>query len=60
VPPTWPSEKHGEPCPPLAAILTAVEFGLLAMHEKLSRALGADVFSPEGHLRTVEAKIDFY
>ena len=43
-----------------AAILVAMETGLLAMHEQLSRVLGADVFSPEGHLRMSRAKVDFY
>ncbi len=43
-----------------AAILVAMETGLLAMHEQLSRVLGADVFGPEGHLRMSRAKVDFY
>lgn len=43
-----------------SAILIAMETGLLAMHEQLSRALGADIFSPEGHLRMTRAKISFY
>jgi AcrR family transcriptional regulator len=43
-----------------AAVLVAMETGMLAMHVQLSRALGADIFSSEGHLRMTSAKIDFY
>lgn len=43
-----------------SAIFVAMETGLLAMHDQLSRALGADIFSPAGHLRMTQAKIDFY
>jgi AcrR family transcriptional regulator len=34
-----------------AAALIAANLGLVALHEHLSRALGDDVLSPEGHLR---------
>jgi AcrR family transcriptional regulator len=43
-----------------AAVLVAMEMGGLAMRDQLSRALGADVLSPEGHLRLARAKIEFY
>jgi len=43
-----------------AAVFVAMETGLLAMHEQLSRALGADILSPAGHLRMTRAKLDFY
>jgi AcrR family transcriptional regulator len=43
-----------------AAVFVAMETGLLAMHEPLSRSLGADIFSPAGHLRMSRAKLDFY
>jgi AcrR family transcriptional regulator len=43
-----------------AALFVAMETGLLAMHAQLSRALGADIFSPAGHLRMTRAKVDFY
>lgn len=43
-----------------AAIFVAMETGLLAMHSQLSRALGADIFTPAGHLRMTRAKVDFY
>jgi TetR/AcrR family transcriptional regulator, regulator of cefoperazone and chloramphenicol sensitivity len=43
-----------------AALLVAMELGALAMREQLSRALGADIFSPEGHLRLARARLDFY
>jgi AcrR family transcriptional regulator len=43
-----------------AAVLVAMETGLLAMHDQLSRALGADILGPEGHLRMTRAKVDFY
>jgi hypothetical protein len=43
-----------------AAVLVAMETGMLAMHGQLSRALGADIFGAEGHLRMTGAKIDGY
>jgi TetR/AcrR family transcriptional regulator, regulator of cefoperazone and chloramphenicol sensitivity len=43
-----------------AALFVAMETGLLAMHDQLSRSLGADIFTPAGHLRMSRAKIDFY
>jgi AcrR family transcriptional regulator len=43
-----------------AAVLVAMETGMLAMHGQLSRALGADIFGAEGHLRMTGAKIDVY
>jgi TetR/AcrR family transcriptional regulator, regulator of cefoperazone and chloramphenicol sensitivity len=43
-----------------AALLVAMELGALSLHEQLSRALGADIFSREGHLRLAAAKVDFY
>lgn len=59
----WLAQHHpGEISDPrgYAAILVAMETGLLAMHEQLSRSLGADIFSPAGHLRMGRAKVDFY
>jgi AcrR family transcriptional regulator len=43
-----------------AAVLIAMETGMLAMQAQLSRALGVDILSPEGHLRISRAKVDFY
>lgn len=43
-----------------SALLVAMELGALSMNEQLSQSLGADIFSPEGHLRLAKAKIDFY
>lgn len=43
-----------------AAVLVAMETGILSMREQLSRALGADIFSTVGHLRLAKAKIAFY
>ena len=43
-----------------SAVLVAMQTGMLAMHEHLSRALGADIFSPEGHARMVGAMVDLY
>ena len=43
-----------------SALLVAMELGALSMNEQLSQALGADIFSREGHLRLITAKIDFY
>ncbi|MGO9342210.1 MAG: TetR/AcrR family transcriptional regulator [Acidimicrobiales bacterium] len=59
----WLSEHHlGQMKDPraYAALLVAMELGVLAMREQLSRALGSDIFSPEGHLRLLGAKVDFY
>jgi AcrR family transcriptional regulator len=43
-----------------SAVLVAMQSGMLAMHEHLSRALGADIFSPEGHARMAGALVDLY
>jgi len=43
-----------------AALLVAMELGALVMSTQLSSVLGADVFSPRGHLRMARAKLDFY
>jgi len=37
-----------------------MELGALVLREQLSRALGADILSPAGHLRLARAKLDFY
>jgi TetR/AcrR family transcriptional regulator, regulator of cefoperazone and chloramphenicol sensitivity len=44
----------------VACVLAAAQIGLLMVHEQISRALGIDVFSPQGHLRLAHALIDFY
>lgn len=59
----WLEEHHEGPiADPRAysAVLVAMETGALAMSAQLSRALGADIFSPEGHLRLAKAKVAFY
>ncbi len=43
-----------------SALLVAMELGALSMNDRLSNALGVDIFSREGHLRLAKAKIDFY
>ncbi len=43
-----------------SAALVAMQTGLLMMHRPLSRWLGADIFTPEGHLLMAAALIDFY
>ena len=43
-----------------AAVLVAMETGILSMREQLSRALGADIFSIAGNLRLAKAKVEFY
>jgi AcrR family transcriptional regulator len=43
-----------------AAVLVGMQTGLLVFHDQVSRALGADVLSPEGHLRMSKAIVDFY
>ncbi|MGI5241584.1 helix-turn-helix domain-containing protein [Dactylosporangium sp. CA-139066] len=44
----------------LAAVLVGMQSGLAVMHEHVSRALGIDVFSLEGHLRMAAALGDLY
>ena len=59
----WLEDHHpGQMADPTAyaALLAAMELGALVLREQLSRALGADIFSPEGHLRLARAKLDFY
>ncbi|MGI8557342.1 MAG: TetR/AcrR family transcriptional regulator [Solirubrobacteraceae bacterium] len=46
--------------PAYAALLVAMEIGTLVMRAQLSHSLGADIFSPGGHLRLTRAKLDFY
>ncbi|WP_424535159.1 TetR/AcrR family transcriptional regulator [Sphaerisporangium viridialbum] len=43
-----------------AAVLVAMQAGLLVLHDHVSRALGADVFAPEGSLRMIRAMVDFH
>lgn len=59
----WLDDHHpGQMADPTAyaALLVAMELGALVLREQLSRALGADILSPEGHLRLARAKLDFY
>ncbi len=49
------ADPHG-----YSAVLVAMQSGLLMMHGQLSRWLGADIFTAEGHLRLSAAMIDFY
>jgi AcrR family transcriptional regulator len=43
-----------------AAVLVAMQTGMLGMHDHLSRALGADILSPEGHLRMTRGSVDLH
>jgi AcrR family transcriptional regulator len=43
-----------------AAVLVAMQIGMLGMHDHLSRALGADILSPEGHLRMTRGAVDLH
>jgi AcrR family transcriptional regulator len=43
-----------------AAVMVGMQSGMLAMHEHVSRALGVDIFTAEGHLRMAGALADFY
>jgi AcrR family transcriptional regulator len=43
-----------------AAVMVGMQSGMLAMHEHVSRALGVDIFTTEGHLRLAGALTDFY
>jgi TetR/AcrR family transcriptional regulator, regulator of cefoperazone and chloramphenicol sensitivity len=49
------TDPHG-----YSAVLVAMQSGLLMMHGQLSRWLGADIFTAEGHLRLSAALIEFY
>jgi TetR/AcrR family transcriptional regulator, regulator of cefoperazone and chloramphenicol sensitivity len=43
-----------------AAVLVGMQSGILAMHEHVSRALGVDIFTTDGHVRMAGALADFY
>ena len=43
-----------------SAVLVAMQTGMLMMHGQLSRWLGTDIFTAEGHLRLTKAMIDFF
>lgn len=43
-----------------AAVLVGMQSGILAMHDHVSRTLGVDIFTTEGHLRMAGALADFY
>jgi AcrR family transcriptional regulator len=43
-----------------AAVLVGMQSGILAMHDHVSRALGVDIFTTDGHLRMAGALADFY
>jgi AcrR family transcriptional regulator len=43
-----------------AAVLVAMELGALMLREQLSRVLGEDILIPEGNLRFLRARVDFY
>ncbi|WP_019631925.1 TetR/AcrR family transcriptional regulator [Actinomadura atramentaria] len=46
--------------PGYAAVLTAMSFGLVVLHEHLGRALGADPLTPEGYPRMALAVLDVF
>src|SRR5690348_15332512 len=41
-----------------AAVLTAMNLGMLVLHEHVSRALGTDMLGPEGHSRAMLAAVE--
>lgn len=43
-----------------AAVLVGMQSGILAMHDHVSRALGVDIFTADGHVRMAGALADFY
>jgi AcrR family transcriptional regulator len=43
-----------------AAVLCAMQLGMLGMHDHLSRALGADILSPAGHIRMSRGAVDIH
>jgi len=59
----WLDQHHPSQIPDprgYSAVLVAMQSGLFMMHGQLSRWLGADIFTAEGHLRLTAAMIDFY
>jgi AcrR family transcriptional regulator len=59
----WLARHHpGQSTDPraYAAVLVAMQIGMLGMHDHLSRALGADILSPEGHLRMSRGTVDLH
>ena len=59
----WLDQHHPGQIPDprgYSAVLVAMQSGLFMMHSQLSRWLGADIFTAEGHLRLTAAMIDFY
>ena len=63
----WPDRAdESRPDPPevdrrvRAAVVTAVAAGIPFHHEHVSRALGADMFAPEGDTKIAAALIDIY
>jgi TetR/AcrR family transcriptional regulator, regulator of cefoperazone and chloramphenicol sensitivity len=51
---------HGTDRRAYAAVLVAMQIGMLGMHTHLSRALGADILTPEGHLRMTRGALDLH
>jgi AcrR family transcriptional regulator len=43
-----------------AAVLCAMQMGVFLMHDQLSRALGVDVYTPEGHARMNTGFVDVF
>jgi AcrR family transcriptional regulator len=43
-----------------AAVMVGMQSGMLAMHDHVSRALGVDIFTTDGHVRMAGALGDFY
>src|SRR6266545_4002627 len=59
----WLTRHHpGQSTDPraYAAVLVAMQVGMLGMHDHLSRALGADILSPQGHLRMTRGTVDLH
>lgn len=60
---SWLTEHKGAQFPdprPCAAVLVAMEIGVLLMQDQLSRTLGGDIFGHQGHVRLARARIDLY
>ena len=43
-----------------SAVLCAMQMGVFLMHDQLSRALGVDVYTPEGHARMNTGFVDVF
>lgn len=58
----WLARQQVETADPraYAAVLCAMQMGVFLMHEQLSRALGVDIRTPEGHARMTRGFVEVF